>query len=87
MMDGGIIPQKAMGGGIFSIEDIAAAGIGETPAAEPAATDDIHIFGRNSSAETFANLAERSGLSGLPASVTGDGGPAGFGGGQPCLYG
>ena len=87
MMDGGIIPQNAMGGGILALEDIAAAGIGETPAAEPAATDDIHIFGRNSSAVTFANLAERTGLSGLPASGTGDGGPAGLGGGQPALRG
>ena len=73
MMDGGIIPLKARGGGIPALEDIAEAGIGETPAAEPAATDDIHIFGSHSSARTFANLAERSGRSGLPASVTGDG--------------
>jgi hypothetical protein len=73
MMDGGIIPLKAMGGGILALEDIAAAGIGETPAAETAATDDIHIFGRHSSARTFAELAERSGVSGLPASVIGDG--------------
>jgi hypothetical protein len=70
MMDGGIIPLKAMGGGILAIEDIAAAGIGETPAAGPATTADIHIFGRHSSAETFAELAELSGVSGLPAFVT-----------------